>query len=97
MARIAVTENPELTKRFPEVMESRFELITTSGERLTTQAQYPKGHVRNPMSDADIEAKFHSACAEHLSAAQRDTALNLLWHLDELDHISDLFAAFSIR
>jgi 2-methylcitrate dehydratase len=97
MARITVTENPELTGRFPEVMESRFELITKSGERLTTQAQYPKGHVRNPMSDADVDAKFRSACAEHFSAAQRDAALDLLWHLDELDHINDLFAAFSIR
>ena len=97
MARIAVREDPELTRRFPEVMESRFELITKSGKRLTAQAQYPKGHIRNPMSDADVEIKFRSACAPHLSAAQCDTALGLLWRLDELDDIGNLLGAFSIQ
>ncbi|MDA1035296.1 MAG: MmgE/PrpD family protein [Chloroflexi bacterium] len=97
MARIAVSEDPELTKRFPEMMESRFELITKSGERFTAQAQYPKGHVQNPMSDADVEAKFRSACATQLSEAQCDTALDLLWRLDGLDQVGDLFGAFAIR
>jgi 2-methylcitrate dehydratase len=97
MNRIAVKENPELTKRFPEIMESRFELITKSSERLTAQAQYPKGHTKNPMSDADIETKFRSACATHLTAVQCDAALGLLWRLEELDHVSEIFRAFSIE
>ena len=97
MARITVSEDPELTHRFPEVMESRFELITKSGDRLTAQAQHPKGHTKNPMSDADVETKFRSACATHLNEARCDTALDLLWRLDGLDDVGELFGAFSIR
>jgi len=96
MARIAVAENLELTKRFPEIMESRFELITKSGERFTAQAQYPKGHSQNPMSDVDVEAKFRSACAIHLSEVKCDAALDCLWRLDELDEVSKVFQLFSI-
>ena len=96
MARITVRENPELTKQFPEVMESRFELVTKSGERLTARGQYPKGHARNPMSDADVEAKFRSACASHMSVARCDGALDLLWGLDDLASVGDLVAAFDV-
>ena len=97
MNRIAVKEDPELTKRFPEIMESRFELITKSGEHLTASAQYPKGHTKNPMSDADVETKFRSACAPHMTEAQTDQALNLLWRLEDLADVSDLFGAFAIK
>ena len=49
------------------------------------------------MSDADIETKFRSACATHLTAAQCDAALGLLWRLEDLDHVSEIFRAFSIE
>ena len=87
---------PELTKQFPAVMESRFELVTKSGERLTARGQYPKGHARNPMSDADVEAKFRSACAPHMSVARCDGALDLLWGLDDLASVGDLVAVFDV-
>ena len=96
MNRITVRENSELTKGFPEAMESRFEAVTKSGSRLTDRAQYPKGHVRNPMSDADIEAKFRSACSPHFSVDRCDAALDLLWRIDEIDDLSTLFKALAI-
>jgi 2-methylcitrate dehydratase len=97
MAKISVRANPELTKLFPEVMESRFELLTNSGERLTARAQFPKGHVRNPMTDADIETKFRSACGSVMRAGQCDAALGLLWRLEALDDVGELVAAFEVR
>lgn len=96
MARITVKEDPELTQRFPEVMESNVELITESGVRFSAQAQYPKGHISNPMSDADIESKFRAACAEHFSVVQCDAALDLLWHLETLESVEDLFPVFTV-
>ena len=67
-----------------------------SGERLTARAQHPKGHVRNPMTDADVEAKFRSACGGLMSAGQCDTALGLLWRLEELDDVGALVRAFDV-
>jgi len=48
------------------------------------------------MSDADVEAKFRSACASHMSVARCDGALDLLWGLDDLASVGDLVAAFDV-
>jgi 2-methylcitrate dehydratase PrpD len=52
---------------------------------------YPKGFPQNPMSDADVEAKFRSCCAELLTAQQCDRALELLWSLEAQPNLKELF------
>src|SRR5207247_8026965 len=55
MNRIRVAEHPEFTRRFPQELVSEIEVVTRSGQRLTERAEYPKGHVRNPMTDDDVD------------------------------------------
>ena len=43
------------------------------------------------MSDADIEAKFRSCCAELLTAQQCDRALDQLWSLEAQPNLTALF------
>src|SRR5262249_4311492 len=87
MSRIAVSENPEFTRRLPGELVSEIRIRTRSGQRLTERADYPKGHARNPMSDADVERKFRDLSAETLPARQIDAALQTLWRLDKMNGI----------
>ena len=50
-----------------------------------------EGVPANPMSDADVEAKFRSCCAELLTAQQCDRALELLWSLEAQPNLKELF------
>jgi 2-methylcitrate dehydratase len=96
MNRIRVAEDPELTRRFPGELASRIEVTTRSGLRFTEQAEYPKGHSRNPMTDADIETKFRDLAENVLSKAQAAGALETLWRLDEVSKMGavvDLFTS----
>jgi hypothetical protein len=43
------------------------------------------------MSDADVEVKFRSCCAELLTAQQCDRALGLLWSLEDQPNLKELF------
>src|SRR3989442_5770990 len=94
MNRIRVAENPELTRRFPQELASRIEVITRSGQRFTERADYPKGHAKNPMTDADVERKFRDLSAAVLGGAQSAGVLEALWRLDEvlkMGAVVDLF------
>jgi 2-methylcitrate dehydratase len=83
MNRIRVAESPEFTRRFPQELRSQIDVITRSGQRFTERAQYPKGHARNPMTDADVESKFRDLTVDALSAERVSAALDALWRLDD--------------
>jgi 2-methylcitrate dehydratase len=83
MARIRVAEHEEFTRRFPQELPSQIDVLTRSGQRFTERAEYPKGHARNPMTDADVESKFRDLAAGALGPEGVDAALAALWRLEE--------------
>jgi 2-methylcitrate dehydratase len=87
MQRIRISENPEFTREFPSKLVTRIEVTTRGGQRLVETASYPKGHARNPMSDADVESKFADLSRDLLPAARRDALLRALWDFDQAPDI----------
>ena len=87
MSRIRVSEHPEFTRRFPQALASEIAIRTRSGERFVERAEYPKGHAKNPMTDADVVSKFRDLTADALSPAQIDAALDALWWLENAEGV----------
>lgn len=83
MNRIKITENKSFTERFPGELVTQIDVTTHGGQRISETAQYPKGHAKNPMSDADVEAKFNILCEGLMPVTQRDGLLKTLWQLDQ--------------
>jgi 2-methylcitrate dehydratase len=83
MSRIRVAENPEFTRRFPQELPSQLDVLTRLGQRFTERAEYPKGHARNPMTDADVETKFRDLTVDTLGTERATIALQALWRLDD--------------
>ncbi len=83
MQRIKITENKSFTQQFPHKLMTEIEVVTRDGKRLLESAQYSKGHAKNPMSDADVNAKFSILCESVMGHAQRDALLNALWNIDQ--------------
>jgi 2-methylcitrate dehydratase len=50
---------------------------------MKTAIDYPRGHVRNPMSDVEVETKFRALAGRVLPAARVDSALERLWNIDQ--------------
>ncbi len=97
MNRIRVAENPELTRRFPGELPSQIDVLTRSGQRYTERADYPKGHAENPMTDADVEAKFRDLSEGVLGRVQAVGALETLWRLDEVQRIGAVVDLFTFK
>jgi 2-methylcitrate dehydratase len=94
MERIAVVRNAELTQGYPEGIPNRLEVTLRSGEQLTHQVTYPRGHARNPMTDAEVEEKFGRLAAPVLPRERVDRCLKTLWRLEEIDDTGQVLRLF---
>ena len=97
MSRMTLTEEPEFTSRYPGEYNCRITLTGRDGLEQTAHTSWPKGHRRNPMSNADVEGKFRSFAGGPLSTAQCDEALEILWSLDGLSNLDPLYESLTIR
>lgn len=82
MNRIKVSDNAEFTRAFPRAMMNRIEIVTKSGQRHVAEGRYPKGHVENPMTDAEVEEKFRALCRGLLPADRSEALLKTVWNLE---------------
>ena len=97
MNRIKIAENKEFTRQFPEKLMTEIEVLTRSGQRLVESAQYSKGHAKNPMTDADVDAKLGILCEELMGHAQRDALLKELWNIDQARDLNTLLDLLVIK
>ena len=94
--RISVKEDPELSRQFPRFVPCRIEAVTRSGERKVAAVEYPRGHVRNPMTDAEVSAKFFSLAGRMLPQEQMERAFGRLSSLEEAGNIGPILDAVRI-
>lgn len=95
--RIEVKEDTEFTARFPAFIPSRIEVRTRAGKVFTGSTDYPRGHVKNPMTDAEIGAKFTSLAGRFLDATQCEAVLGKAWKLEEAANVRGLLEALKIH
>jgi 2-methylcitrate dehydratase len=88
--KIEVHADPEIEKLFPKLQRVRVTIRTTDGRELQQQADYPKGDPRQPLSDAEVEEKYHSLADPVLTRAGADRAREAIWKLDRIGTITEL-------
>lgn len=94
--KIAVKEEPEFTRVFPEMVHCRIEIETTAGERRIAAVEYPRGHFNNPMTDAEVETKFRALAARMLPEHRTATLLEAIWNLERAADLDPIFNAMNV-
>jgi 2-methylcitrate dehydratase len=94
MQRIHITERPEFTAQYrppgSEIAGSprvRITVTLKSGDTFATELTYPRGHVRNPMTGDDIDAKWDRICAGTIPDSMRDSIRSAWWDVRSADSI----------
>jgi 2-methylcitrate dehydratase len=96
LKRIKVAETEESVNLYPDACANRVELTTKTGEKSSELVQYHRGHHRNPLTDKEIEEKFHSLAKDLLVPAQRKELLSLVWNLEEIEDVGRLMQLLTI-
>lgn len=97
MQRVSVTEDPHLTREHAGELPnwpSTVEVVLGDGTRLRRRARWPKGHPRNPLSDAELQAKFIGLAVRLLPEAQGRQLLEACWSVESVADIGELGALF---
>jgi len=92
LKKVEVVADPEIEKVFPALQRVKVVLRTTDGREFTKQLDYPKGDPRNPLTDAEIEAKFEALAEGVLSKAAQKKLKDAIWRLEKLASVSKLMA-----
>jgi 2-methylcitrate dehydratase len=93
LKKFTMEEDPQYTREWPKTFNCRIEVKGKSGQKWVKHMKNPKGHPSNPMSDSEIKEKFLKLSQEALSLKQAKSTLDLLWHLEEIKDVGQIFDA----
>jgi len=95
--RTTIRENADFTRAYPAEWPCRIEIGVRGGATTGAETRYFKGHVKNPLTDAEIDAKFRALAAPALSKAQIDKVLAAAWRLEKLKDVGELLGLLKFR
>ena len=83
--------HPEAEAAGYDKMTTIIEIELTDGRRIAGRADFGKGSPANPMSDAEIEQKFHECAAwGGLPRSRAERVAELVWDVESLRDVRDL-------
>jgi 2-methylcitrate dehydratase len=97
MNRIRVIENPAFTCQFPDIMTTKIEVMTKTGQRYEeTGSMHARGRILNPMTDDQVEEKFRTLCNRSFTEEQLQAILNAIWSLEDIQDVSSITALMTM-
>jgi 2-methylcitrate dehydratase len=83
LGRTAVEEDAVLTAGYPDGIPNRVTVMTTDARTIAREVTHPRGHARNPMTDAELGAKYRRNVGERWDAARAARVEDAVWTLHE--------------
>jgi 2-methylcitrate dehydratase len=93
MQKVTIGPDDDLERRFRsgrQEMVVRMRIRLGSGAVIADEADFPRGHHMNPMSDAELDAKFMSMAPDVLPEGEAGRMLHLVRQLGEQDTLNEL-------
>jgi 2-methylcitrate dehydratase len=89
--RVKVERHKELSALYPEAVGNIVTVRLRNGRALSERVDYPPGHAKNPLTDLEVEAKFHALAEPLLGRVRAEAALRWLWQMDHAGQVAELF------
>ena len=97
LPKVKVVADKEIEKLFPALQRVRVVITTTDGRALEKQLDYPKGDPRNPLTDEEIEGKFHALGQALGSPAELRRIIAACGNAEQYDAARRLMSDLAIR
>jgi len=90
VAKVQVHRDRGLTERYPRGIPNRLTVVLSDGRQFVREVEFPRGHARNPMTDAEVERKFRTLVEPRYGEERADRMLAVCWELEKLQVVADL-------
>jgi len=91
LGRTQISVADDLTARYPAAWPARLAIELSDGSILSGAADYPRGNPENPVSTADLEAKFLTLVASRFGNDVAQFALTAVRSVDGCSDVATLF------
>ena len=88
--KVEVRRHEELSAAYPAAVGNILTVHLRNGRTLTERVDFPRGHARNPLTDAEVEGKFHSLADPIVGADRASAVCGAVWKLDQPQNVEDL-------
>jgi 2-methylcitrate dehydratase len=95
--RVQVERHAELSRLYPGAVGNIVTVTLRNGLRRTERVDFPRGHARNPLTDAEVEAKFHALSEPLLGPKCAGAVLRWLWSLERAGSLEELFRLAEVQ
>src|SRR3984893_16403228 len=93
LENVKVERNAELSAMYPGAVANIVHVDLSDGKRLNKRVDYPLGHAKNPLKDAEVEGKFNALVVPALGEKRGRAIVDLVWKLDEAKNVDGLMQA----
>jgi 2-methylcitrate dehydratase len=97
LEHVKVHLDDSLTPRYPRGIPNRIVLTLTDGRQLTKEVEFPRGHAGNPMTDAEVEAKFRALVEPRYGRKTADAVLGRCWKFEDVTDVADVLTLLGDR
>lgn len=97
LARTTVHRDATLTAGYPEGIPNLIRVTLKDGSRHEREVRFPRGHARNPMTDAEVRLKFDKIVAESPLAPTAARAYEELWQIDSAVEVTGLVRRLAVE
>ncbi|GJL54036.1 MAG: propanediol utilization protein [Nitrospirales bacterium] len=91
--KVEVREVKEFTEAYPNSMPNNIQVKMIGGEEYSAVVEYPSGHPQRPLSDRELELKFHAIAVRKLERGKVLKLIDMVWTLETLKDVRALIAA----
>jgi 2-methylcitrate dehydratase len=92
--KVKVRHDSALDARYPKGIPNRITVTLNDGTQMVREVEFPRGHAGNPMTDAEVEAKFRRVAEPRYGKAKADAILARCWDFENLTSVTDLIRLF---
>ena len=97
VARVEVRRHKELSGLYPHTVGNIVSVRLRGGQTVTRRVDHACGFVRNPMSDRQVEAKFHNQADPVLGRGRAELLLEYCWKLEKADNLDAFVDLMEVR
>ena len=83
VAKVEIHRDAVLSARYPTGIPNRLTVTLDDGRQVMREVEFPRGHAKNPMTDAEVEHKFRTLVEPVFGKKRAAKILKRLWKLED--------------
>ena len=95
MDKITIKKDKALDAMYPEAMPNRVEALLNTGESVSREVIYPKGHPKNALTDREVEEKFKRLGEWYFTGKEASAVLSSLWGIENVKDMTEVTRLFA--